>query len=191
MLNRMSQLEECLRQKSSHGPNPTLAGATSTSTSPSQALPTPTESASQRDDHPRPSITEPPSRRRRLQYSEDWPSPAQTSSTPTELEEEGHTQQDRTLASIDLQRYFGPVRQQSRVAIDVERQSLLETAISLAKQVALKEPRLDSSMSRTGNLYEQSMYPSTEFLYLMLHGRSSTIRIKYGHKEYTGLLFFS
>lgn len=78
--------------------------------------------------------------------------------------EEGHSPQDKMLAMLDLSRYFQKTR-----GIDRQRQAVLEAAIDLAKQT-MSEPCLDQDDDDQPHFYDRFMYPSAEFLNLLLQG---------------------
>lgn len=87
-------------------------------------------------------------------------------------EEEEQSPEDKVLTSLDLNRYLRPASgglNRNR-EMDPERQGVLESAISLAKQ-AMSEPDLESDPEERPNFYEPSMYPSAEFLHLLQHGK--------------------
>ncbi|PTU19532.1 hypothetical protein P175DRAFT_0533972 [Aspergillus ochraceoroseus IBT 24754] len=88
---------------------------------------------------------------------------------PTQ-EKDTQTPEDKALAEEDLQRYLNP-NADNRCAADPERRNLLASVLMLAKQTPAAEPRsweLDKASISTMNFYDSSMYPSPEFLYLML-----------------------
>ncbi|VUC36288.1 unnamed protein product [Clonostachys rosea] len=72
------------------------------------------------------------------------------------------------LANLDLKRYFRVDRQQNN-GIDRERQTVMESAIRLAKSVAMADTPLKLNREQRTNFYDSSMYPSAEFLSLMVH----------------------
>lgn len=88
-------------------------------------------------------------------------------------EEEGQSPEDKMLANLDLKRYLRLDPQ--NCDIDKERQSVIESAILLAKSVAMAEPQLKLNRECRPNFYNPSMYPSAEFLHLLLHGTSCQI----------------
>ena len=99
------------------------------------------------------------------------PSREQAPVAASEGGEEAQSPEDRVLASLDLNRYLRPSRVSMRTGeTDPGRQSVLESAISLAKQ-AMAEPDLEYGENQRHSFYESSMYPSAEFVHLMLYGK--------------------
>lgn len=89
-------------------------------------------------------------------------------------DEDGQSPEDRVLAALDLNRYLRPTCRLSRNReLDASRQAILESAIGLAKQ-AMTEPNLETDWDTRHNFYETTMYPSAEFLHLMLYSKSQT-----------------
>ncbi|KAF4938591.1 hypothetical protein CGCF245_v004390 [Colletotrichum fructicola] len=92
--------------------------------------------------------------------------------------EETQTPEDRMLASIDLDRYLQPPKRRAGPNLSSERQEVLESAISLARK-AMREPGLHTSLDQRVNNYDPSMYPSAEFLHMLLKEWSHNDSVKY------------
>ena len=84
-------------------------------------------------------------------------------------EEESQGPEDRKLANLDLRRYLRLDRQ--NCDNDRERQQAIDAAIRLAKSAAMAEPPLQYDRGSNPNLYDPSMYPTAEFLYLLVNGK--------------------
>jgi len=84
--------------------------------------------------------------------------------------EEGQSPEDKMLANIDLKRYLRIDRQ--NCDMDKERQSVIESAIRLAKSVAMANTQLELNRDSRPNFYDPSMYPTAEFLHLLMRGTS-------------------
>lgn len=107
---------------------------------------------------------------KRLRLSQPDCTDALSGSDTAELEEESTTPENRALAAIDLNRYLKSSRLHQDRGLDTERQEILESAIKRAKQ-AMREPGLHMSPDDRVNIYDPSMYPSVEFLYMLSQGR--------------------
>ena len=96
------------------------------------------------------------------------------SRTPAEDIETGLSPEDRELAEVDLRRYLSP-NLEARGTMDADKQELLMSALSLAKQMPISEQRWEFEKSYVSHLsfYQSIVYPSADFLCLMLDGKIS------------------
>jgi hypothetical protein len=83
-------------------------------------------------------------------------------------EEEHQSPEDRMLANLDLNRYLRLDRE--GCDDDTDRQNALASAIKIAKSVAMAEPPLHLNRESRPNFYDSTMFPSAEFICLLMHG---------------------
>ncbi|KAM6527602.1 hypothetical protein FALCPG4_008657 [Fusarium falciforme] len=85
---------------------------------------------------------------------------------------ENISRQNKALASLDLQRYFKLSRPRN-FDVDTEQQNVLESAVSLAKQTMAEcRSHEDTDNDSRVDLYDRTMYPTAEFLHLLLRENS-------------------